>query len=355
MRERNFGGAAFSEGAPLTEVKSIAVIGCGGWGPNHLRNFNVLSDAKVIAAVDTNLSRLTQVLKVFPGVKAETDYKRVLENPAVDAVVVATPTNTHYAITRDALSAGKHVLCEKPLCETGAQARDLVALARSRGLILMVGHTFLFNSGVVKLKELIDAGELGSLYYLSSTRTNLGPIRLDVNAAYDLASHDVSIFNWLLGSEPEFVSATGSSFLQPGIEDVVFISLRYPNNVLACIQASWLNPKKVRVMSVVGSKKMVTWDDLELHTPVAIYDRGANVLPAETDYGEFLHVSMWDGDVRLPKVHWEEPLKVQDHCFVKAIQQGNIDRSEGMFGLNVVKTLEAISTSLKSHGNLVGV
>jgi predicted dehydrogenase len=215
----------------------------------------------------------------------------------------------------------------------------------------MVGHVFLFNAGIVKLKELLNTGELGKLHYVAAVRTNLGPIRSDVNAAYDLAAHDIAIFNWLLDSEPETVSATGGAFLQLDIEDVVFITLRYPGNVLASIHASWLNPKKIRQITIVGSQKMLTWDDLELNAPVAIYDKGANAINEPGDYGEFLRMSMWDGEVRLPKITSEEPLKVQDRHFLDAIQQGtDVNRSDGRFGLGVVSVLQSIAQSLSQGG-----
>lgn len=334
---------------------NLAVIGCGRWGPNHIRAFNSLRDARAVAAADTDPAQLARAAESFPGLRMEQDYRRLLDDAALDAVVVATPTRTHYQVTRDALESGKHVLCEKPLCATSAQAQELVELARSRGRVLMVGHVFLFNAGIVAAKALVDGGELGTLHYLAATRTNLGPIRSDVDATYDLATHDISIFNWLLSSAPETVSAIGGSFLQQGIADVVFITLRYPGNVLAHIHASWLNPKKVRQITIVGSKKMLTWDDLELNTPVAIYDKGANTTPAYSDYGEFLRVSMWEGDVRLPKINLEEPLKVQARAFLDAIRRGIVERSDGDFSVQVVRTLEAASASLARGGSPVQV
>jgi predicted dehydrogenase len=333
----------------------IAVIGCGRWGPNHIRNFSSLLGSKVVVAVDTDSTRLERVSKMFPSLRVEQEYQQVIEDPDVDAVVIATPTVSHYKLVHDALMKNKHVLCEKPLCETTTQAQELVELSIAHRLVLMVGHVFLFNSGIIKVKELIHGGELGKLYYLFAIRTNLGPIRNDVNVAYDLVTHDISIFNFWLNSEPEIVSATGASFLQTGIEDVVFISLKYPNDIFASIQASWLNPKKVRQITVVGSQKMITWDDLELNTPVAIYDSGANVAQEYSDYAEFLRISMWDRDIRLPKIQMEEPLKLQDRYFLEAIQQGNIERSDGVFALGVIKTLEGIAKSLKLNGSPVQI
>lgn len=324
----------------------IAVIGGGHWGRNHIRVFSNLPGVEIVAVADSDRRSLARVRELFPGITCQPDPDQVLGQAGVDAVIIATPTSTHYALAREAIVSGKHVLCEKPLCPRAADARELVALAQARGLVLMVGHVFLFNAGLARVKELIAGDELGRLYYLAATRTNLGPIRSDVNAAYDLASHDIAIFNWLLDAQPEVLSASGAAFLQPGIEDVVFISLRYRGDVFAHILASWLNPKKVRQVSVVGSRKMVTWDDLELNTPVAVYDRGARATPQPIDYGEFLRASTWDSDVRLLKVRLEEPLKVQNRYFLDAIREARIDRSDGVFALQVVETLEAIAAAL---------
>lgn len=330
---------------------NIAVIGCGHWGPNHIRNFNSLPEANVVAAVDLDAARLDRVSQMFPGMRLEKDHNAVLRDPEVNAVVIVTPTATHHKLVREALLAGKHVLCEKPLCETASQAREIADLARTRKLVLMVGHVFLFNSGLMKIKDIIDSGDSGKLQYLSAVRTNLGPIRNDVNAAYDLATHDISIFNWFLNAEPEVVSATGGAFLQPGVEDVVFVTLRYPGDVIANIQASWLSPKKIRQISVVGTRNMVTWDDLELTTPVAIFDKGANRVPDANSYGEFLRISMWEGDVRLPKINLQEPLKAQDSYFLSAVQRNDFNgRSDGKFSAGVVRALEAVSESIRMNG-----
>ena len=332
-------------------VIKLAVIGCGHWGPNHIRNFNALPQSRVDTVADLDEGRLEYVRKLYPGLRCVRDYRSVVKVPDIDAVVVATPVNTHYEVVRESILAGKHVLCGKPLCKSSKQGEELVELARANGCLLMVGHVFLFNAGIAKLKELVDAGELGMLRYLSASRTNLGPIRSDVDAAYDLCSHDISIFNWLLGSEPEVVSATGASFVQPGVEDVVFVSMRYPGNVLASIHASWLDPKKVRQITVVGSRQMATWDDLQLTTPIAIYDKGANTVQDYEDYGEFLRLSMWDRDIRLPKVDFVEPLKAQAIDFICSLEDGHTGLSDGMFGLKVVKVLEAIDSSMQQGGS----
>jgi predicted dehydrogenase len=333
----------------------IAVIGCGHWGPNHIRNFQALPGCEVAAAVDRDPERLRRIRDRFPGLRTTEDTREVLADPTVDAVVVAIPTAGHHALTADALRAGKHVLCEKPLCQVAGEGEELVELAHQRDRILMVGHVFLFNPGILKVWELIRAGELGELRYLSAVRTNLGPIRSDVHAGYDLATHDISIFNALLDTVPERVSAAGGSFLQPGVEDVVFATLHYPGGALAHIHASWLNPKKVRQMTVVGSRRMATWDDLELGQPVTVYDKGAETTPEYADYGEFLRVSLWEGEVSRPKVPLGEPLKAQSQAFLDAIKTGRSPRSDGAFALGVVRTLEALDTSLKAGGTPVDI
>lgn len=327
----------------------VAVVGCGYWGPNHIRCFHDFPECRV-TAVDLDAKRLQSLSQRFPRIATDTDFNRVLADPALDAVVIATPTDTHFELSRTALLAGKHVLCEKPLCTSFTQASELVELSQQRNLVLMTGHTFLFNPGIIKIKQLIDQGELGELLYLSAVRTNLGPIRSDVNAALDLAAHDVAIFNWLLESEPMLVAATGGDFVQHGIHDVVFINLTYPDGRVANIHASWLNPKKVRQMTVVGKRRMLTWDDLAMTTPVAIYDRGANAEPANGNFGEFLRVSTWDGDVRMPRVEPTEPLKLQSQTFVDSISDRRDCRSDGLFSLGVVRALEGICESLRGHG-----
>jgi predicted dehydrogenase len=332
----------------MQDVLKIGIIGCGHWGPNHVRVFSALPDCTVVAIADQSRARLEAARKMFPQVPGYADYRAMLRKVEVDAVVVSTPTRTHFAIASYALNAGKHVLCEKPLCTELSEGEELIEIAKRRGLVLMVGHVFLFNPGVLKIKELVDTGKIGELRSLNSIRTNLGPVRGDVNAAWDLASHDIAIFNWILGTLPITVQAMGAAFLQPGIEDVVNIAMRYPGNVLASIQCSWLDPKKVRQMTLVGSTHMITWDDLLLSNPVAIYEKSAETQREVNDYGEFLRVAMLEGEVRLPKVQVSEPLKVQNVEFVRAICEGRAPLSDGEFGLGVVRVLQQISESIKS-------
>jgi len=341
-------------------VIELAVIGCGHWGPNHIRVFNSLPDSRVGAAVDLDAKKLRSVRAMYPEIRCERDYRTVLDDPGFDAVVVATHVSSHYAIVRESILAGKHVLCEKPLCKNSEQAEELLSLAQAKGRALMVGHVFLFNPGIMKLKELVHTGELGTLQYLSASRTNLGAFSSDVNVSYDLATHDISIFNWLLGSEPEVVSATGASFVQAGIEDVAFISMRYPGNVLSNIHVSWLDPKKVRRITVVGRRQMATWDDLQPTSPIAIYDKGAMTVRDYGDYGEYLRLSTWEGDIRLPRVRPDEPLKLQAVEFLGWLRNGHTPQVEtghlgSDFSLGIIRVLEATDASMKQGGSPVEI
>ncbi len=330
-------------------MPGIAVVGCGYWGPNHVRTFCGLPDCRV-TAVDVDGTRLARLAQAHPTIRIEDSLERVLADSAIDAVVIATPTQTHFDLVRRALLADKHVLCEKPLCTETAAARQLTDLALERGRVLMVGHIFLFNPGIETIKDVLEQGELGEIRYCSATRTNLGPVRSDVNVAYDLAAHDIAIFNWLLDEIPEDVSGQGGAWLQPGIEDVAFIQLRYPGGCLAHIHASWLNPIKVRQITVVGSQRMLTWDDLNLASPVTIYDRGAVATKSPAGLGGIPKIQTWDVDVSRPKITPTEPLRVQDQAFLEAIASGQGVRSDGRFALGVVHALQAVAESLALGG-----
>ncbi|MCS7080598.1 MAG: Gfo/Idh/MocA family oxidoreductase [Chloracidobacterium sp.] len=335
-------------------IFNIAVIGCGHWGPNHIRNFASFPEASVVAAADVSRSNLERVGRAYPGLALFDDYRRMLAETDVHAVVVSTPTSTHYAIVRDALLADKHVLVEKPLCRTSEEGEELVALAAERKRLLMVGQVFLFNRGILKLKEYLQFGDLGRIYTMVSTRTNLGPIRKDVNAVYDLASHDIAIFDFLTGHTPLEVSASGAAYLQPGIEDLAFITLRYPNDLLAHVHVSWLNPRKVREITIVGDKKMLVWDDLATVGPIYIYDKGVVREPYYEDYGQFQLLAR-EGDISIPRVQLEEPLKAQARYFLDSLRRGSVTVSDGKSGLAVVRTLEAIQASLAQRGAPVNV
>jgi predicted dehydrogenase len=342
------GAGAVGQSVSMSKI-NVGVIGCGHWGPNHVRVFSQLRESRVVACADLDPKRLAVIQENYPQVKLFGDYRELLKMTGLDAVVVAAPTGAHYAVVKAALEANKHVLCEKPLCTNSREADELVALAQARQRVLMTGHVFLFNAGIVKLKELVGRGEPGQIYYLRALRTNLGPVRRDVNSVFDLATHDIAIFNFILGSQPESVSAVGGRFLQEKIEDVAFISMRYPGNILAHIQVSWLDPKKLREIVVVGDRQMVIWDELPPAGPITIYDKGVDRPQDYADFGQF-QLLMREGDITIPKVRAEEPLKAQNRFFLKCMGEGRLPMNDGPFAVAVVKVLEAIEKSLQGGG-----
>ncbi len=337
-----------------TSSVKLAVVGCGHWGPNHIRNFRALSGVNVTWAVDKDPARRKYVSSLYDHLNTTDSVEEMLADNSVNAVVAATPTGTHFDVCMKAIEAGKHILCEKPLATTSLECEQLINAAAEHKVVLMVGHVFLFNGGILKLKELNSFNDLGRLYYASAVRTNLGPIRDDVNASVDLASHDISIFNFLFGSAPISASACGHSYLKQGIEDVVFITLTYPNEMIAGIEVSWLNPQKVRRITLVGDKKMVTWDDLSSSGAITIYDKGVIREPYYDSYGEF-HLLAREGDVTIPKLQVEEPLKRQARFFIDALAKKDASVCSGERGWEVVRTLEAINESMKMNGAPVAI
>ena len=333
---------------------NIGVIGCGQWGPNHIRNFSSFSNSRVAICADLNPSRLRAMQKLYRGLDTTKSYREILKRQDVQAVVIAVPSVHHYQIVRESLLAGKDVLCEKPLCLDGGDARELIRIAKSKKRILMVGHVFLFNPGVRKLRELIQKKNCGSVYYLHAERTNLGPFRTDVNSVWDLASHDVYISNYLLGMRPREVSARGGKYLQRKLDDVAFISLVYPNGVLANIHVSWLDPRKVRQITVVGDKRMMIWDDLDHAGPVKVYDRKV-VHHYYNTFGEFALLAK-EGDITIPKVDLAEPLKIQDAHFLECVHRRHEPLAgSGREALETVRILSAIQKSIAKGGAPVPV
>jgi predicted dehydrogenase len=331
----------------------VAVVGAGHWGPNLVRNFHSGSASEVAYVVDTSEARRAVTQARFPAVTCTDRLEDTLEDERVDAVVIATPTHTHVALTRLALEAGKHVLVEKPISTDLDEAQALVALANDRGRTLMVGHVFLYNNAVREVKRRLDAGELGALRYLSMVRTNLGPVRVDVNAAWDLAAQDISIANYWLDAEPVSVSAVGGAFINPGIEDAVFATLRYPGDILCNLHVSWLNPRKVRDITVVGDRQMITFDDMNLDAPVRLYDRQVTVerdSPAFIDTFASFRASVHEGAVTVPDVPAGEPLRAECDAFLDAITTGEPPLSDGQTGVAVVRALAAIERSMQGRG-----
>ena len=328
-----------------TTILNLGLIGCGHWGPNHIRNFSALEGVAVTTCADFEESRLQFVKKLYPGVTLTKDYLDIVKDREIDAVIVAVPASSHYEIVKKVLEHDKDVLCEKPLTLDGGEASELVELAAARGRILMVGHTFLFNVGIRKLKEYVSKGHLGKTHYMHFVRTNLGPIRRDASVVWDLAAHDVSIASYLLDSSPTDVTADGEAYLRPGIQDVAFISLTYPPNILVTMHISWIHPVKTRHITIVGSEKMVTWDDLNTMEPVKVFDKGVTQEPYYASYGEF-NLLLRDGDILIPKLDLVEPLKVQSQHFVDCVRKRERPVSDGAFGLKIVEVLSAVQKSM---------
>jgi predicted dehydrogenase len=333
------------------DVSGIAIVGCGYWGMNYVRVFQELANAEVVVACDEREARLAEVRRRFPGTAVTTDVDEALAYPGVEAVVICTEASSHLDVGTRALLAGKHILVEKPLAIRVDDADELVALADSQGVVLLVGHTFLYNAGVRKVKEYVDDSYLGNLYYLYARRTNLGPIRDDVNAVWDLAPHDVAIFNFLLDSEPEWVSAVGARVLRNNQEDVGFISLGYPNGVVGHIHVSWAEPNKVREVVVVGSDRRIVFNDLDALERVRVFDKGVSLVasPEATTFGEFQFL-LRDGDILSPALPAGEPLKNQCEHFLDCIRHGEEPFTSGAHGRSIVSTMEAIERSIASNG-----
>ena len=339
---------------PMTQPVGIAVIGCGYWGMNYIRIFNELVDSRVVAVCDQSPERLKEVARRFPGVSLTTQIDDAVSLPGVDAVVVCTEATTHFHVARRLLLAGKHILVEKPLTTIAAEAEKLIDLAESNSAILMVGHTFVFNSGVRKVKEQMQKGD-GRVYYLYARRTNLGPIRRDVNALWDLAPHDIAIFNYLLDSTPQWVSAVGGKVLRNCRDDVGFISLGYPENVLAHVHVSWADPDKAREVVVVKSDKRIVFNDLNGIEQVRVFEKGVSPIEQEPlNYGEF-RFEIRDGDIVSPHIEPVEPLRNQCRHFLECVRTGRRPISGGVEGRDVVRVLEAVNRSIESKGLQVEV
>jgi predicted dehydrogenase len=320
----------------------VGIVGAGYWGPKLVRNFAALPEAELYAVCDLDPTRLQEVGEQYPDVQVTTDYAGMLAG-AVEAVAIATPVNTHYPLVKMALQAGKHVIVEKPLTTNVPQAAELVALAEARGLMLMVGHTFLFEPAVEALRDLIRRGDLGDVWHITTRRLNLGLFRPDVNVLWDLAPHDLSILLEVLGSEPIAVSARGACHVQPGIQDVAYVELRFPGDVMAHVHVSWLDPGKVRRMTVVGSQKMAVYDDTA-PDKLRVYDRA--VRPQD---GKLLYHFGEDTAVALPV--GVEPLRRQCAHFLECARTGARPRPDGRHGLQVVRILEEADGSLQNEGD----
>jgi len=333
-----------------TQKLRVGVIGYGYWGPNVVRNLHGIEDVHPAVVCDMNPKSLDRVAKAHPSVRLTRDHREVVASPEIDAVAVVTPVWTHYELAKAALENGKHVFVEKPFTSNSKQAEELIELAERKNLKIMVDHTFVFTGAVRKIRELIDTGTLGELYYYDSLRVNLGLFQHDVNVIWDLAPHDLSIMDYLVDERPEGVVATGERHLN-GHEDVAFITVYFPGRFIAHINVNWLSPVKVRTTLIGGEKKMLVWNDLEADEKIKVYDKGVQM-----GNGEGLHdvlVSYRTGDMWAPQVDRTEALRAELTYFRDCIVNDQTPRNDGHAGLRVVKMLEAADRSVKNRGAIV--
>jgi predicted dehydrogenase len=331
----------------MDQIK-VGVIGCGYWGPNLIRNFVELPNADLVAVSDLREERLGHIKSRFPKIEVTKDYCSLF-SMGLDAIVVATPPYTHFQIAKECLQHDMSVLVEKPLTLSSRDAEELIMIAQERDLRLMVGHTFEYNSAVQTLKQIIHSGELGEIYYIDAVRVNLGLFQPQSNVLWDLAPHDISILLHLLESDPISVSAQGLDSLFRGVHDIAYLHMIFPGNILANVHVSWLDPCKVRRITVVGSRKMVVFDDVEPLEKIRIYDKGVEVPPYTNTYNEF-QLSYRHGDVVIPYVPFVEPLRVECNHFLESIRNRTTPQSDGIQGLKVVKVIEAATRSLENGG-----
>jgi predicted dehydrogenase len=329
----------------LSNPVRVGVIGAGYWGPNIVRNLHEAPGAEAVAVADLSKDRLDAISKRFPAVRVTTNYREIIEDPSIDAICVVTPVGTHRKLAEEAFAAGKHVFVEKPLAKTVSDAEAIVRASERAGKTLMVGHTFVYNPAVAVVKDILESDGIGKVHYLDSQRVNLGLHQFDINVLWDLGPHDVSIALYWLDEEPEWVQCTGACFVQPNIEDVVFLMIGFPSGAIAHAHLSWLAPSKLRTTIVIGSKKMVVYDDNQAVEKVKIYDQGVEKLEIDE-----LRRSYRAGDIHSPRVPMTEALQVEMRHFIECIRDGKTPRSDGEAGLMVVRVLELAMRSLRSGG-----
>ena len=325
----------------------FAIVGLGYWGPNLVRNLHELEGAEVAYVCDLREDALARISRRYPSVATTTSYADVLADPAVDAVVIATPVSSHHALAAAAIGAGKHVFVEKPLAASAGEAEELIALAEERELVLMPGHTFLYSPPVNMIRDLIKRGDLGDIYFVSTSRVNLGLHQSDVSVAWDLGPHDFSILRYWLEETPTHTSALSRSCVIPDIPDVAFINMEFPSGTVAHVELSWLAPSKLRRTTIVGSERMVVYDDTSIE-PVRVFDSGVTLRDPET-FGEY-KMTYRTGDIVSPRVDVAEPLMLELQDFQDAIRTGSTPRSSGQLGLEVVRMIEAVEDSLARNG-----
>lgn len=330
----------------------IGVIGYGYWGPNIVRNFNLVEGARVVSVCDRNPAALARVRKNYPDIKTTSDSREIVTSPDIDIVTVITPVSTHYELAKAALLNDKHVFVEKPFTTEARQAEELIEIAESKNLKIMVDHTFLFTSAVRKIKEIIDEDVLGDLYYYDSTRVNLGLFQHDVNVIWDLSPHDFSIMDYLIKEKPVGVAASGRAHINSK-EDIAYIMVYFPNSILAHFNVNWLSPVKLRTTLIGGEKKMLVWNDLDSDEKIKVYDRGVDVTTREGLYD--LLVNYRSGDMWAPKVDQTEALRLETEYFLNCIKNDERPFNDGHAGLRVVRMLEACDESLRNDGKMVAI
>jgi predicted dehydrogenase len=331
----------------------IGVVGCGYWGPNLVRNLSENRLCAALSVCDLDPRKLERLRLRYPAARCFTDYAEMLAQPGLTAVMIATPPAAHYPLAKQALERGLHLFVEKPFVAASEQGENLIQLAAGRGLSIAVGHTFLFSPPVVKTREIVERGELGKVYYISSTRVNLGLHQKDISVIWDLAPHDLSMIMYWLGEVPVEVLATGKDFVQPGIPDVAFIFLRFASGAIAHIQVSWLAPSKLRRTTIVGSAKMLVYDDTENLEQVKIFDKGVNYKDPDS-FGEY-QLSYRTGDIVSPRLESYEPLAAEVTDFLTSVRDGRRPRTDGLDGLRVVRVLEAAERSLSNSGHVEAI
>jgi predicted dehydrogenase len=331
---------------------SIGVVGCGYWGPNLIRNFRSLPGCELKLMCDVNSQRLAHLRNLYPEVEGETDFSHMLNGANLDAIVIATAVRHHHSMAKASLLAGKHTFIEKPMASSAEECEELLAIAEEKGVVLMVGHTFLYSPAVRKMKEIIQSGDIGEIQYINSRRLNLGLFQKDINVVWDLAPHDISIILHIMEESPLGVSCWGKAHITPGIEDAATLCLNFKHNRLAFIQSSWLDPRKVREMTVVGTRRMVVYDDLAPLEKIKIFDARVETPPHYDSFAEFQY-SYHYGDMYAPYIKQEEPLKVECQHFLDCIKNGTTPISDGRQGLELVRILEASTASLNTNGAAV--
>ena len=333
----------------MSNSLNIGVVGCGYWGPNLIRNFRSLPGCNMKTMCDISEERLSHLKGLYPEIEGETEYEKMLGDKSIHAIAVATAVKYHYPLAKAALEAGKHTFIEKPMASSTEECEELISIAKNKGLTLMVGHTFLYSPAIRKIKEIVNSGDIGDIQYICARRLNLGLYQKDINVTWDLAPHDLSIILHIMNEVPQSINCRGTSHVTPGIEDVTAMSLQFTNERSAIIHSSWLDPRKIREMTIVGSKRMIVYDDVAQQDKIKIFDARVERPPHYDTFAEF-HYAYHYGDVYIPYVKQDEPLKTETQHFLDCINSGTTPLTSGEKGAEVVRILEASSQSIEQQG-----